>query len=378
MKIVHVIDSEGMYGAEAVVLNLMDAQQAMGHRPSLLSLGGIGVAEKGIEIEASKRGLAVCVLRFHNGLNIKGAFRILEQVEDLGAEVIHSHGYKSDILLGIVPRNYRRVPVLSTLHGATSTSICSKMWLYEKAQTLMLTRLDKIVAVSARIQELRLLKLFGVKPVLINNGIPLLDFESDGLRCELAQSSDYFKRERRILSIGRLSPEKGFDVLIESIGVVTSRGMSVSLVVIGNGSAATSLKRIAEKAKVADRIHLIGYKERAYRFIPDFDLFVLPSFSEGSPITLLEAMQAGVPIVATRVGEIPRVLGYGRLGRLVAPGDPVVLADALMEVLGNIGEARIRAAQAKETVIREYNASMTAQRYVALYEELVSKGKPPG
>ena len=374
MRIVHVIDSEGMYGAEVVVLNLIEAQRAAGHRSSLLSLGGIGTSQKQIELEALKRDLDVRALRFRDGINIRGALTILAHARQLDAQVIHSHGYKSDILLGIIPRNYRRIPVLSTLHGWTSTSICSKIWLYETLQALMATTLDRVVAVSARIQEQRRLRMFGVKPVIVNNGIPILDFTGGEPWARLPHLPDHRKRGWKIISVGRLSPEKGFAVLIEAIGRVTVRGTNISLVLVGDGPEATALKRAAERARVADRVFLTGYREKAYRFIPDFDLFVLPSFSEGSPITLLEAMQAGVPILATSVGEIPRLLDYGNLGRLVEPRDPAVLAKALIEIFGNINEARQKASQAKETAIREYSLMRTAERYIALYKEIVSAG----
>src|SRR4030042_1785419 len=101
MRILHAIDSDGLYGAEMVLLCLMESQKQMGLHPMLLSLGDTAVGPKEIDIEAKERGLNVFPLRFQKGLNIKGAFKILELAWSLESQIIHSHGYKANILLGI-------------------------------------------------------------------------------------------------------------------------------------------------------------------------------------------------------------------------------------------------------------------------------------
>jgi glycosyltransferase involved in cell wall biosynthesis len=373
MNILHVIDSEGMYGAEIVVLNLLEAQARTGHHPSLLSLGNTGVGQKAIESEASSRGVDTCALRFKNGFNIRGSLRIVEHAKTLNTKLVHSHGYKSDILLGILPRKRRDFPILSTLHGWTSTSVLSKMWLYESMQAIMLKRLDKVVAVSTSIEKRRRLKCLHVEPVIIHNGIPRLNFEGRSFSSEITHCSEQYRNGLRIISIGRLSAEKGFDVLIRAIAILVTKEINVGLALVGDGPELSALKQLAEDEKIGNRVFFPGYLDKAFRFIPDFHLFVLPSYTEGLPITLLEAMQAGVPIVATNVGEVPIVLGSGEFGRIVEPGDPMQLAQAVAEIWENMNEAKNKAGRAKTAAIRQFGTDRMAQQYDSLYEELISQ-----
>jgi len=373
MRILHVIDSGGFYGAEVVTLNLMEAQEKLGIHPTLLSIGDTGVGPKEIEIEAKKRGLETQILRFRNGLNLKGSMMILNYARKLRSEIIHSHGYKSNILLGIIPRRFRRMPVIATLHGWTSRRFFTKIWVYEWIDALAMKNLDRVVAVSSAVEKNIRMKSVGIHPVVINNGLPRLGFENDSFYRECPEISEKCKGKFKIISIGRLSPEKGFNILIQAMARLVSQGVDASLVLVGDGSERDSLSDLAKKENLSDRVHFIGYRDKAFNLIPYFDVFVLSSYSEGLPITLLEAMQAGVPVVTTSVGEIPEVLGAGQFGTLVATGDPGVLAKALEDVYTNRGGAKLRAIAARDRVLTKYSVEKMASKYFAEYQNLVSR-----
>jgi glycosyltransferase involved in cell wall biosynthesis len=170
-----------------------------------------------------------------------------------------------------------------------------------------------------------------------------------------------------------LSPEKGVDVLIKAVVSMVNRGYDVTLVIIGEGNERPRLTQLISNLNLSDRVFLIGYYDKAFCFLPYFDVFVLPSYTEGFPITLLEAMQAGTPIVATRVGEVPAVLDGGRFGRLVPPGDPEALAKGIEEVYSNRQEAKQRSVGAQERVLMEYGVEKMVQRYVDLYHTVIHR-----
>ena len=375
MKILHIIDSEGLYGAEVVTLNLMTAQKKIGLFPVLLSIGDIRVGDKDIEIEAKKRGLDTQVLRFRNGLNLKGSMMILDHAKRLKSQIIHSHGYKANILLGIVPRRFRRMPVIATLHGWTSRRFFTKIWVYEWIDVLAMRNLDRVVAVSSAIENHIRMRSVGIHPIVINNGLPRLDFENDSFDRECPEISEKCKGKFKIISIGRLSPEKGFNILILAMARLVSQGVDASLVLVGDGSERDSLSDLVNKENLSDRVHFIGYRDKAFNLIPYFDVFVLSSYSEGLPITLLEAQQAGIPIVATRVGEVPEVLGNGMYGKLVKSGDPEELAKAVEEVYSNRQEARAKALAAKEWTLKEYSLENMASKYFELYQRVINQWK---
>jgi glycosyltransferase involved in cell wall biosynthesis len=371
MKILHVIDSEGMYGAEAVLLNLMVCQQDKGLSPVLLSLGDTTAGPKSIESEAKRRHLEVQTCRFRNGLNVRGAFRILDCARHSQSEIIHSHGYKGNILLGMIPRSLRKIPVLTTLHGWTATRLLSKIWVYGWVDAFSIRRLERAVAVSSTMLQHPHLKWLGIRPELIHNGIPVLNFEPDGFERDFPDISTRIKNRFRIVSIGRLSSEKGYDILIRSLGELISQGIDAVLVLMGEGSEKEKLTLLAKKQNLWDRVYFTGYIDRAYRYLPFFDLFTLSSYTEGMPITLLEAMQSNVPIVATHVGDVPEVLAGGESGYLLPPGDTETLAETIKRVYESREEAKRKGLLAKERALNYYNVERMAEKYFEVYQSLL-------
>lgn len=116
---------------------------------------------------------------------------------------------------------------------------------------------------------------------------------------------------------------------------------------------------------------LTGYREKAFQYLPLFDVFVLPSITEGLPITILEAMQAGIPIVASPVGGVSQVLGNGQYGTLVEPGNPGALAGAISYLRQNPDTAREMAQRAKEFALVRYSSRRMAEDYHEVYERVL-------
>jgi glycosyltransferase involved in cell wall biosynthesis len=164
----------------------------------------------------------------------------------------------------------------------------------------------------------------------------------------------------RIISVGRLVPKKGFDLLIRACGELRRRGVDLELKIIGGGELRDELARLAEQERVADRVKLTGSmsQEQVAAELQAAELFVLSprvmpdGDRDGIPNVLLEAMAAGVPIVASAVSAIPEVLTDGVNARLVPPGQPKLLADAIAELLSDHAQ-RARLADAGERFVRE-------------------------
>jgi glycosyltransferase involved in cell wall biosynthesis len=164
--------------------------------------------------------------------------------------------------------------------------------------------------------------------------------------------------------IGRLGREKGADVLLEAISRIAERNFVVS--VIGDGRERRALESLAAQRGLGDRVKFHGLVREAARLMPAFDLFVLSSRTEGTPIVLFEAMAAGVPVIATRVGGVPDVLGDEH-ALLVPPEQPDLLASAIAAVLrGGAGAAR-RASRARERLASRYALAPWLERYEAIY-----------
>lgn len=383
MKILHIIDSGGLYGAEIMVLNLVEEQVRMGLDPSICSIGENGIDEKPIESEAVKRGIKMKKFRMASGPNLIGAFKILRYAKKERFDILHSHGYKGNILFGFMPKVIRGLPLVTTIHGWTSTAISgfSKMKLYEWLDAQSFKRIDKIILVNKRMLLNPKLKTANLQNLtVINNGIPQItgiDY-SDDLDKDIV---DFCKEGFIVGAIGRLSTEKGFDYLIAAVAGLSSEIPNIKLVIIGEGGERRFLEKMVSELGLDGKVTMPGYKESAHRYLPLFSVFVISSLTEGLPISLLEAMQYGIPIVATEVGGIPDVLHNGEAGILIQPGDGTLIAKSLRRVYERQSDLVTMVGKAKDRVLSDYSVSKMASEYNALYKvvikEMLAKGKLP-
>ena len=371
MRVLHLTDSGGIYGAESVILNLMEEHSKMGLKPALMSFGSPDEGVKDVEREVDKLGLDLFRCCFEKGRPYKSAAEIVKVANDFDAHILHSHNYKGNILVGLISPKNRKIPVVATLHGWTHTSAIRKIMFYNLLDAFMMKRLDQVVVVSEEMRKKCFLRLAGIDPIVIPNGIRKLDFDYHRFERECPAIVKQCRPERtKLLAIGRLSPEKGFDVLIRSVSTVNAAGHDFILVFIGEGPQKDHLVSLARDEGIANRVHFIGYREKAFQYIPFFDTFIISSLTEGLPITLLEAMQAGVPVIATSVGEIPKVLNDGEYGRLVPPGDAAILSKAIEEMILEKDVQRKKAQRSKKWVREEYGIHRMARLYAEVYHKL--------
>lgn len=377
MKILHIIDSGGLYGAEIMLLNLVQEQIKIGLEPTICSIGGKGIVEKPLESEATKRGVRVEKFRMSPGPNLIGVFKILKYAKKEQFDILHSHGYKGNILFGFIPKSYRRIPLITTLHGWTSTKALTKMKLYEWLDAKSLKHIDAVVAVNRVMFMHHMFKNNGhTNLFVVNNGIPALNFTTGKMEhqknCDLNREIIEFCQDSFIIgSIGRLSKEKGFNNLVESVYELNKIGLKAKLIIIGEGYERDNLEKLIMKLGMKDNVLMPGYENEAWQYLPLFDVFALPSLTEGFPITILEAMQSGVPIVATRVGGVPEILDEGAAGVLVKPGDVKVLTQEILSLLKNPTCRTNIAKKAKEIAFTRYSDKNMALEYQKIYMSLV-------
>jgi glycosyltransferase involved in cell wall biosynthesis len=364
MRIAHVIDSGGLYGAERVVLALASAQQQLGHAAAIVSLGMPGEGEKAIERVAREQGLTVHTVRMMAGPSLAGIRRILRCAEAERADVVHAHGYKPDILLAMVPRALRKRPLVSTLHGYTAVGAVGRTALYRWLDRHAVSRCERVALVHRDLPGAHdLLRRAGRRCRVIENGVdpapaPPLD-ASDPIAA--------FCADRPVVgAVGRLSPEKAFDRLVLSVASLRARGRQVRLVILGEGPERRRLEQLVREAGLDACVLLPGHRD-ARRYLSLFDVFVLPSSTEGLPICLMEAMQAGVPIVASAVGGVPDLLDGGRSGVLIEPGTVAAITEGVSRVLSEPHTARELAQRARRRVLDHYSSGRMAGAYIALY-----------
>src|SRR5687768_7270513 len=240
---------------------------------------------------------------------------LIDALRELGAEVAHSHGYHADVLLATTRRAYPCATV-TTLHGFTGGSWRNRF--YEGLQLRALRRFDAVVAVSAPIAaRARRSGIPADRVHLIRNAwsaatatLPRAD-----VRRELGIPNDGFQ----IGWVGRLSGEKGPDLMLEAFARLDFP--AARLTMVGTGPEERKLWDRATKLAISDRVTWAGAIPDAGRLLTAFDVVVLSSRTEGTPIVLFEAMSAGTPVVTTAVGGVPDVVS-SREAFLVSHVDP--------------------------------------------------------
>jgi glycosyltransferase involved in cell wall biosynthesis len=170
---------------------------------------------------------------------------------------------------------------------------------------------------------------------------------------------------------GRLSPEKGFDVLVAAAANIAKNNPSAGFVLFGDGPLQETLERQIMADGLVDRFILAGFRPDLDRFLPNLDMLVQSSLTEGLPNVLLEACAAGIPVVATAVGGTPEIIEDGLNGSLVPPGEPAALAERISALLSS-AQARSRmGAAGRQLVQRQFTFEAQSRLYGELFQDLV-------
>jgi glycosyltransferase involved in cell wall biosynthesis len=377
MRILHLIDSGGVYGAERILLYLAREQQRIGDEPILGSISRPGTAQTALEALASAWGVPVVPIRI-GSRPTPGVIRtLLAHARSLRIDILHSHGYKANILLGPLPRKVRG-PMVSTLHGWTGGRRFSALWLYERMDVWAIRRVDRVAVVADSMLKLPALARIGPsRRRVIENGIPplearLADLAAGSAAMLPARVTDLVRRGPTLIAIGRLSAEKGFGILIEAFARARAAGASdFQLVIVGEGSQRGMLTEQIEALGLQETVVLAGYLEGAERLLEHAAGFVMSSLTEGMPLVLLEAMQWRVPMLATAVGAIPELLDHGKRGLLVIPGSVEALTGGLRQLMTSGDTARGDSVErAQAAVLQHYTSQRMADDYGRLYQEV--------
>lgn len=365
MKILHVTAPAPVGGLERVVLGLTTGLKRAGHEPRVAAILDPGVSDHPLV-----RALEAATVPVHP-IHVAGRAYGVERarVEEIGrihgVEVVHTHGYHPDVVDGVVARRLH-VPVVSTQHGFTGGGWRNR--LYEFLQVRAYRRFDGVIAVSGPIVH-RLTK--GGVPAARVHHVPNAWCEIPGARpLSRVEARDALQVPRggpRIGWVGRLSPEKGPDLMIEALARL--KRPHVHLSVIGDGPMLHRTQGSATTLGVASQVTWHGLVPDAGRLLQAFDVMVLSSRTEGTPIILFEAIAAAVPVVTTTVGGIPDVV-TDREAVLVPAEDPAALALGIARALDDRAGALARATAATERVQFKFAVGPWVERHVALYRKL--------
>jgi glycosyltransferase involved in cell wall biosynthesis len=211
------------------------------------------------------------------------------------------------------------------------------------------------------------------KLCVLPNGIDTDKFAQPVDKATLRQSLGIPRAARVIGTVGRLSDVKCQDLLLRAFAAVTRRVAEAHLLLVGDGPMRKSLTQLAADLGIANAVHFAGYQEEPAPFYQAMDVFALTSQSEGMPLAVLEAWASGVPVVASAVGAVPRMIQEGRTGMLFPSGDEASLVRLLLELLGNDQLGRRMADEGRAHVVAEYGLERVVADYERHYRDLLGK-----
>lgn len=385
LSILHVVAPASTGGLERVVHALAGGSVRRGHRVTVavvMDLGdsptGVGGAEHPFVAGFVGTGVNVTTICLPPRRYWRERSAVATMCGRLRPCVVHTHGYRPDVVDAGVAQS-AGVPTVTTVHGFTGGGWRNRV--YEALQRRSWRRFDAVVAVSSLLGER--IAAGGVARsnvhVIPNAYAPLDEKGATGARrlysrAEARDRLGVSNGEFTIGWVGRLSPEKGLDTLLDALAALRESGgpAHATLVVLGDGQERSRLEAHAEAHGTRDAVRWLGVVPDAPRLYPGFDVFVLSSRTEGTPIALFEAMDAGVPIVATTVGGVPDVVTPAE-ARLVPPEDPAALAEGIRDVWRNPDAAGVRAGAARRRLADRYAIEPWLDRYETVYRAVIAR-----
>ncbi|MGI5851929.1 MAG: glycosyltransferase family 4 protein [Caldicoprobacterales bacterium] len=300
--------------------------------------------------------------RFSPIRSIFAILRLYRLLRRHRVDILHCHGFWAG-LIGRIAALLAGCPCIYTIHNFPPGNLGS--WGRRAAARIegILSRITKkIIAVSGALKNHATLGL-GIDPEkirIVHNGIDLPDQIKKDQDIRRVWGID--SGEKLVGTVARLIPAKGLDVLIEAVPLVLREFPNTKFMIVGDGPLKSVLMTKAANLKCGKNIIFVGHSEYIWYYYRAFDIFVLPSMSEGLGIALLEAMGMGKPVIASDVGGIKEIVKHNWNGYLVSPGDSRELANAVLFYLQNperadeyasIGRTEIKAKFPLETMINE-------------------------
>jgi glycosyltransferase involved in cell wall biosynthesis len=287
-----------------------------------------------------------------------------------GVAVWHGHDYKTNAL-GLLLKRFWPMRLVTTVHGWVKHT--ARTPLYYRIDQLCLPRYERVICVSDDLLEACLAAGVPARNcVLLENGIDAAEY-ARARTVAAAKAELGFPIESLLVgAVGRLSEEKGFGALIRAVHALVTRGLDVSLVIVGEGGERKDLERLARELHLGGRVRLPGWQADVRPYFEAMDVFALSSLREGLPNVLLEAMALEVPVVSTRVAGVPRLVQDGRNGLLVNAGDLEGLTTALSGLLRNAELRALFRETGRRTVETRYGFATRMRRLKRVYDELLA------
>ena len=364
-------------GVEVVVDQLSHGMVERGHQVSVLTLRTRGGERREATGNLTISRLPAIDLTGLIGVQLAVSVHaipaLISELRTFKPDLIHVHNlfFRNSEAAAVIAR-FNSTPLLLTMHlgdmGGGFTAVKALTTLYEKTVGRCIVRsADRITGVSAAVaSHAGVLGASSSSVQVIPNGVDTSIFHP----------AESVPDMPTVLAVGRLVPNKGMDTLIKSVPEVLARVPEAKFVIAGAGPMDSSLRKLTESLGVGDSVEFLGHRSDVPDLLRGATVFARPSTLEGRPLTVLDAMATGLPVIATRVGGTPELITDGENGFLIPVGDSHALAEAILDVLSAPERSSSMGQRNLQIVQIEYTWERVINRTEALYQEMVLPDEP--
>lgn len=356
IRVIHVIPTFDTGGAERMAVILAIEQHRMGHQVKVLALrsgptrvlvGMLDNAGVPVEILSKQPGFSLTTLR-----------DVIRRLSAYRPQVIHTHQHVLPYVLPYAVSHFGS-KVVHTVHSIASRELpWTHRWMHWVAYRMGVSPVAIAKEVAAS-----LCSVYGCSlPMLVPNGIPILDVAHPVDRPTATA--------RRFVMVARMSPPKDYPTLLRAFAGLRLRHPEVELFLVGEGCDRPALESLVDQLGLGDTAHFMGFRADVHQILTKMDAFVLSSQWEGNPLSVMEAMAAGLPVVASSVGGIPELVTDGKEGFLVPSGDVEALQGRLEQLAGVPGLHLEMGSRARTRAVDHFSDHAMACGYLDYYRHL--------
>ena len=366
MKSLHILHSESATGWGGQEIRVFQESQLLlerGHRVSLVCQPTSYLCKKSLAISSPNFNCYPLLMKSTtNPFSIVSIFKILKKTK---ADIIHTHSSIDSWLVGSVAK-LSQIPVISSRHiYITIKNMFPNNWLYSRIPRKIITSGE---AISEVVKSVHGVNPGNVKSVSAGVDFRRFDFKINGIK--IREELGVNPGQPLIGKIGVIRGWKGYNYLLEAAPIILKKFPDARFVFVGNGPGFEQTKSIAKSLGLEQKLTFLGHRDDIPEIMAGLDIQVLASFSgEGTPQVIPQAFAMKTPLVATRVGSVPEMLGQGKRGILVEPKNSVDLANGIINLIENPGIRNELAEKGYEFCRNELGVDRMIDETITIYEE---------
>ena len=371
IRVCHIRDSSGMFGAERVIITLLRNIDTSKFLPSAVLQKKEPSLNRALLEELQNIGIECFEISVTGKFDFRAISRLRYYLVTRNIDIIHTHDFKSN-LYGLLATRGTGIKRVVTVHGSTRDSLKKRLYLYLD-ERFICTRFDKVIAVSKdMLPHLAKRKVKSSQVAVIQNC-----FDPSLLIKTTRKNKSVIPGESNhtfiFAVVGRVYPDKGHRFFLEAFAKLLSENYKISAWIIGDGPGVMEVESLIEYLNLKESVSMCGRIENMVSVYHSINCLVISSLTEGLPYVLLEAMFFGVPVVATRVGDIPDIIKDSESGVLVDPASSDELFRGMKQILAHPQKADSYASKASEIVRERFSYKRMLEETEEVYQQILKR-----